>query len=421
MGKNIHTVKRISTEDPLREIWKYLRFFQHTDSVVETIRSEHKIPKGKFDADVKKQASQIAYCIRQAEEYFRASTQVGLATRPNLLYYGAVSLSQALILLRNDGTHSLDARRKSPKHHHHGLELARGQLEKIRHREGVQEFFNSIECFIFTKQADEEPWGHFPLFYKSLVPPVFVVPVEIRQADSNTRTNTYITQGCANIQPIDALLGKRLNALSLLKTLPDMHYSMEELNVESDICRGKVQQNVVRHLKPVALNEVDDSYPGEHIYKNRELERQVEYHQFSINDINDEQKAALVSYLNEHNQKIEVRANVERSIILALTIEWKPAEERGRNYYPDIVEDISGEKYFIIHPKNYISEPAALLILLFCLGMLSRYYPDVWMKAIDQHIQIAELTNTLLNSVYRKFPHLILDQMTLTKHSILKA
>ena len=98
----------IASENPIEQIWKFLRFFLDESSVSNTIRRTHRIPDGKFTSDVKKQARQVGYCIRQAEEYFHASSQVGLPTRPTLLYYGAVSLSQALVLLRQDGTHSLD-------------------------------------------------------------------------------------------------------------------------------------------------------------------------------------------------------------------------------------------------------------------------------------------------------------------------
>jgi len=71
-----------------------------------------------------------------------------------------------------------------------------------------------------------------------------------------------------------------------------------------------------------------------------------------------------------------------------------------------------------MNPDTYLSEPAAYFIVLYCLGMLSRYYPDVWMKAIDKSVQIGELVDTFLNAAYRKFPNLMLDQMTEIKHFI---
>ena len=83
-----------------------------------------------------------------------------------------------------------------------------------------------------------------------------------------------------------------------------------------------------------------------------------------------------------------------------------------------MVDDIRGEIYFIFQPQSYIPEPATVFILLFQLGMLSRYYPDLWMAAIDHDVRIAEFVDSLLNIAFRKFPNLMLDQLTGVKHSV---
>jgi len=142
--------KEITSENPIAQIWKLLRFFLDVPTVSDMIRKIHNIEKGKYDQDVKKQARQIGYCIRQAEEYFHASSQVGLPTRPLLLYYGASSLSWALILLRKSGEYSFDKLRKDRKHQHHGLEL-KGQT---RSDDGLEAFLNSLQCKLYTKKHE---------------------------------------------------------------------------------------------------------------------------------------------------------------------------------------------------------------------------------------------------------------------------
>ncbi|MEW6497624.1 MAG: hypothetical protein AB1589_34745 [Cyanobacteriota bacterium] len=74
------------------------------------------------------------------------------------------------VSLRQDGTHSLDAR-KQKKHNHHGLELV-GSVTNLKITPRAEDFFNSLECTCFTKpeNGNKVPWGHFSLFYKSLVP-----------------------------------------------------------------------------------------------------------------------------------------------------------------------------------------------------------------------------------------------------------
>ncbi|MEW6497623.1 MAG: YaaC family protein [Cyanobacteriota bacterium] len=68
---------------------------------------------------------------------------------------------------------------------------------------------------------------------------------------------------------------------------------------------------------------------------------------------------------------------------MRLTSKFLTENERNLGYFPDTVEDINGRKFYILKPEEYLPEPASHFIILFCLGMLCRYYPDVWMKVID--------------------------------------
>jgi hypothetical protein len=61
-------VRDIVAHEPAREVWKYLRLFLSVDSTVEKLRRIHKVPEGQHEANLKKQAKQIGYCLRQAEE-----------------------------------------------------------------------------------------------------------------------------------------------------------------------------------------------------------------------------------------------------------------------------------------------------------------------------------------------------------------
>jgi hypothetical protein len=89
-----------------------------------------------------------------------------------------------------------------------------------------------------------------------------------------------------------------------------------------------------------------------------------------------------------------------------------------QHYLPDIVDDLMGRLYYIVVPDSYVPQEAALLSILFCLSMVARYYPDVWMDRIDHDATTAELLDSFLNLAHRKFPNLVLDQLTDTKHHI---
>jgi hypothetical protein len=105
------------TDTPLTEIWHQLRYFRSSSNVygllTGLIKSNRTSPWAQSES-VKQQAYEIASCVQQADEYFQASEQIGLATKPLLQFYGAQALSKALILA-NDSNIDLSKLR------YHGL------------------------------------------------------------------------------------------------------------------------------------------------------------------------------------------------------------------------------------------------------------------------------------------------------------
>jgi hypothetical protein len=160
----------VISEDPPREVWRRLRYFLDEQYTVDHIVRAQGVDIDRYRRDVQKQAAQLAYCIRQAEEYFCASTQVDIPTRPVLLYYGAVSLSRAIALLRQSGDYSFDRLRQSGRHHHRGLDLDRGAVPSPARAPGPIEFLRALRCKCHLHEQTQEPWGNFPLFYRSLIP-----------------------------------------------------------------------------------------------------------------------------------------------------------------------------------------------------------------------------------------------------------
>jgi hypothetical protein len=399
----IQGVKDITSENPVKQIWKFLRSFIDFQYVAEEISRIQDVPKNK---NVVKQARQIGYCIRQAEEYFQASAQVGLPTRPLLLYYGAVSLSRALILLKRDGDHSFDRLYKTKKHHHHGLNLV-GDVYATEGNKAV-DFFSTLECQLHTN--NNEPWGNFPLFYRTLIPDAFFLQSQRKRQRANAGRDSFFLELkehllCPTLPEIETFISMRFNSLELLKSLPDMFYTLTEMNIRPYLCRGNVKSESVLHYDDTAEEKGEQLVRIQYVYD------------FFMNGILETNKIDLVNLYAQHNPLIKVQADLGSNVHLHLELE-NILELVEPYFLPDMVDDINGEKFFILYPDQYTSESATFFVILFCLGMLSRYNPDVWMKAIDMNVQIAELTDSFLNLAYRKFPNLILNQMTSTKHFV---
>ncbi len=407
-------VRDVVSHDPSREVWRYLRLFSNIEGTVANLRQIHKLTEGEHESNLRKQARQVSYCLRQAEEYFQASRRVDLVTRPLLLYYGCVSLSQALVLIKKDGTFSLDATRKVGKHSHHGLDLERGLAETAAKARTPEDFFSTILCKCHTNSRDELV-GHFPLVYGCLEPSAFIVHAEVHDSGRTVYIERDFPCNCVDLQPLDRVANQRFNCWELLKSLPDLYNSLAEAGARPTVAPGQIKRRVVNYYASIPLNAVNESTPGASA-ASRPLDKTVDSHHFFVNRLSETEKTAVLA-LCERNPQIRMLDQFPSNLHLVLEVEAKAGAATSTGYYPD-VDDLHGQKYFILHPDSYLPEPTSMLILTYCLGMLSRYFPDVWMTVTDSRVEIAEVTNTLLSVVERKFPNLILDQMTGVKHYI---
>jgi hypothetical protein len=297
------------------------------------------------------------------------------------------------------GEYSLD--KISERYKRHGLELKLPERDKVFNN--PKAFFNSIECKCLSP-------GFFLLFYENLVPCAIHVQGEIHDIIPNTfGSKTFLKPNllikCASSLATDILLTSQLNALDLVKTLPDMYDVLVELAIEPNLCRGSIKCRLERHY----------SSPdgGIRYQKSRSIS------DFFINNITIEQRAHLLA-LHQNDANINPVPDFDlhpHLLRLNSIVESENPPEEIEVPHPGMVDDSNGTKYYVLHPDDYLCEPAMHFVLLYCLGMLSRYHPHVWMKATENSL-IAELADSLLNVIYRKFPGLILDQMTETLHHI---
>lgn len=336
----INNLADVTAEYPIQQVWKLLRSFLDVSSVSNAIRRLQNIPEGKQGSNVKKQATQIGYCVRQAEEYFHASSQVGLPTRPTLLYYGAVSLSRALVLLKKDGTYSFDALRKEDRHNHHGLDLARGLAAEARPAKGSAAFFRSLQCDLHFK--GDALWGHFPLFYDSLVPSAFGLDAESRQAGKTIYIKSKIPVSCADVRPLHEIAKRRLDSLTLMKCLPDMFHDLRGNGIDPLLCCGSISAKTYHTYR---TGEEGDE----------ELDRTESTHDFFLDGLTRESKTKLLALYRDRNPKIELVGDLGTSMHLQLKLSYSPSDERPSGEYLDIVDDVADQKYYSIGCRRLYS------------------------------------------------------------------
>lgn len=354
--------------------------------------------------------------------------------------------------MRKDGLHSLDALRKKEKHKHHGLNIT-GDCEKLHSKKKIPDFFSSLQCKIhvkdrtrITKEVLEElekkkintdklkkltenveftkqhltnelnnqkipqeqiklilshvqynmPWGQFSLFYNSLIPPINYIPYTY----SDTNNPDYISTADDIFNypaPVELtkLISQNIKTLDLIKTLPELYLILQEFDIDSLLCPGSAHGYVINNFNKSIENS----------FKNKN------YIDYFIKVKNQSKKNIIIEAIKKTNSAIEFKNYLNSQIHMRLDVNY------GNDNYeliePDIIQDMYGNFFYLLHPESYITEPAAHFILLYCLGMLVRYYPDIWVKTINTNTQVLEITNLLLKVIHKKFPNLILEQLNL--------
>ena len=209
--------KEINTEKPIKEMWNYLYMLNDSDYCFEQIRKNCGSIEKK-DGNVKKQIQQIKLSIKQASEYFEAANCVTVATKPLLIYYGFVSLSRALILIKKDGTYSYDYMRQSEKHNHHGLEICK-EFASCK-EPALVAYLKAINATV--NYNGDLPWGNYAVFYEALSPDSAIITGEVIYEGSNLAGTLTKVINTADKKSINGKKEK-IDLFSLLASFPDMY------------------------------------------------------------------------------------------------------------------------------------------------------------------------------------------------------
>jgi len=403
IDNSIESYREIVCENPYNEIWNQLYYFTDTNSVDVKIKERLDPSDGKkFKDDTKKQAQQISYSIMQADNYFRSAQEVDLSVKPNLIYYGMSSLANTVILYNNDGTFSLDYLRAKKKETHHGLDL-RFSSEASKRSASTKEILGGISCEIHKRRGKpvcimykgtKTAYGHFKNFYSSITYECISYDVYISERGKGGLRGKRVVES-ANKKQIKELGKTNFTLLSMIRFLPDMIEQLADNEIKSNLYAGDLD-HYIHMIKGDEDTETDtekqQSYGITKFYISGGLGKEKEY----FKNLYLQDKANLLK--EEHTFNLHfVRDSRRESDVICL---------------PDLIQDISGKVYFIYRVEEYVQELAHFYICFFCTGMLCRYYPDIWMRWLEENVGFRNLMDRLCSVATRKFPNLILNQLT---------
>ncbi|MCK4993871.1 MAG: hypothetical protein KAS13_02325 [Candidatus Omnitrophica bacterium] len=394
--RKITGINDISSQDPIKQVWKYLRSFHDESTTINRIRRVNPFSDSKNNKNIKKQAEQISYCIYQAEEYYESAKHVTLATKPLLLYYGSIALSQAVILFANDGTSSFDSLRKNNKKWGHGLNSKFKNFPRNVKDMPLTDILSTIGAEIRRDEMGET-FGQFGAFYKSIIPSAIIIP--LKEVAKSITFDRKIPQNTIDLTPIEKIRNELLTCLNLSLNLPDLFNHFHDIKVRPNLCQTR--PSMERHI----------------YYEDSKVSKITDKHNFIIDAISNAEKKIFLDHLTLKESDFKTKLNIPNHLILTHTLNYMP-NDKIKGYYPDLADNISGDIFIVVNPEKAFEETATLYMLQYCLGTLCRYSPDIWMRLISGSVVFREFIDSLLQIIERKFPNLILDQLTEIKHHI---
>ncbi|MGX7709352.1 YaaC family protein [Methylobacterium sp. Gmos1] len=374
----------VRTRDTARYAWAGLRKFHNTRFTFDKHVELLSVP-AKYRKFAEKQAAHIRYSLLQAKEYAIAAHNATLATKPVLMYYCCMSLALAEILMKQGGESSLDKARL--EHNHHGLSLQADEA-RIRKSEDFSEVASSLKAIPLIKGGGVRS-GTFELWHRSArgMP---TIGKHIKTQANGTILQHYSTL----MQSSDAAYPKIERAgISLLDTIshvPGMANIITSYGVSSNFVRGRVEFNDNRVTKRSAISTI--IHPEFAISVDDFMEK------FKF-------KNPRIDGFNFHTG-----GQFGGGIFELLT---------DGIYYddsisPDCVNINVDDVLFC--KDNIINEFGYLYTSLHILGNFARYFPDLWIKSVENSEPLAIVSEHFLEIAEERLPLLCLSELSRSYH-----
>jgi hypothetical protein len=365
----------VTVTDIPREAWRRLLEFANLEIAEQAIAVLHGSDREQR-SNRRKQAAQMRVSLLQAREYFAAAEQSSLYTNPSHLYYGMVSLASALLLLRGDGTASLDYLRKDPANRSHGLIFSTGA--------DARSAATGLEI-LAQSRAEIAGHGYFKN-WMAVVPPQEPIRVRLTRLAGTTVSSSGLS-GNQQFAGIGALVGRRWTLLEILCRLPDLTDDLVRSGMRIPACRLSY--------------EIQVDVAGA-----RRMDRWLLHGARSPEDL-----SALLEHFEFHHGGAEMvsweMADGGCAAVIRLTT---PIDFVTHFTWPSCRERLDNE-YWAFGKLLDTSEFTDFYTVTFGLSMLARYYPDLWVTAIDAHTKASKAIENLVAVALQKVPLLALKLM----------
>lgn len=364
------------TDDIYAETWRQLLEYSNIELTTDIIIKKHGEAKSKSHSEnIAKQAAQARVCVLQAKEYFDAARSASLFTAPNHYYYGAISLASLMMLILGDGTKSLDYLRRDNKNCHHGLDFitdCSGKTASI----GIE--------LIQRSRSEILKFGHFSNWYRVLPSRGSVFATHEKISESTKMTN-ITTIGYYDAPSFEKISGVKISLIDLLKFLPDLDVDLNRFGI--NVVRSRTSHNV-------SINKDGLTTHAWRIHGCRSKnELDILLEEFCV-------ESKLIDAVKFDSQ------NEFSGIVYISYYEKDNCRFRWPNSRSTMNHDsISYAGMLETH------EICDLYLVAYQLSMLSRYFPDIWVKCIESQCKSAKIIERASEIIIKKFPILTLSAL----------
>lgn len=365
------------TDDIFSETWRQLLEYSNIELTTDMLVKKHGEPTSKSHREnLLKQAAQARVCVLQAKEYFDAARAASLYTSPNHSYYGAVALASLMLLILGDGTKSLDYLRADNRNNHHGLDFTTGCNPKSA---------STGTALIEHSRVEVLEFGHFPNWYK-LLPSRWSVSAVVERSFGSTKSIGMRSIGGYTMPAFGTIAGRKKTLLDLLKFLPDLDSDLQRFGISA--VRSRTSHSVRREQD----GQTTHTWRVHGCRSESELELLLE--EFSVSS----RFADALTFDGPENAKSGI-----------VSLRFKEPEEIGFSW-PNSRDTMNHDSIsYAGMPETH--EIVDLYLIAYQLSMLSRYFPDIWVRCIESQCRAAKLVERASGIITRKFPILTLSML----------
>ena len=357
--------------------WSGLRLFQNEEWVAERLIEKHNLIRDQ-EHNARKQAGQIAFCLSQAAEYWQAAKSSSQATAHLQLYYCCMSLALAKVLWKGDGNFAIERLRQN--HGHHGLSFVWGHGKLL--------LSSLSELKVKPHQKEKVRSGTFEVWH-SLARESYLIGETQNRIKNIRRVEALFYPGNKRL-PIVPENGISLE--TLYSSLPRMTAALNNVGLSTRTLRATFSREI--QPSPFPDFDIQETYTVD-IHPTEE------------------------SVLEEFRSKVSIRATyledteiLERSqgFTIRQTSYASKHGSTGGLELPDGISMSPGATYFKPY-LPHLNEFGIIYCTSYLLGMLCRYYPDLWMREIKSKSSFMYLAEAFFEFALDRIPILCLTAL----------